>query len=377
MGFLDVFKGSPLKRLEAEAEENPSSETFLALAQKHIELGEMGQALEVADRGLQKFKNSPKLKDIVVFVKKKRSQDQVKHLRDEIRVKPSPSVYTQLADIYRDLGDMDQALDLLMECAEKFPEDATAFRIVGQIRLENFLQEVIAYDGIHAWKALRKARELTPDDSNARLLLSQLHFAVGANALAVQAMKEELKQNPTALDIKSFLEDIGNPSPTPDGVTIEALIERCEESGSLTNSLKGYPRVKPGIAQRTVSSPKINTVAAAGIVHETGALPGVKDLVILDREGKTVASVRGAADPQTEAFREMACAVQQVANEGCRRMDIGSFVKGGIYFGGGGVVFVRRRGTTFTLSFGDPLKHDRAATLLEELVQKVVGGGGA
>jgi hypothetical protein len=103
----------------------------------------------------------------------------------------------------------------------------------------------------------------------------------------------------------------------------------------------------------------------------------VKDAAILDRDGKLLASLRGSADAGTEAFRELAHAIQQVTFEGCRRMDIGSFVRGGLHFAGGGIVFVRRRGTTFTLSFLDPLKHDRASALLEDLVGKVVGGGGA
>ena len=155
MGLFDAFKTSPIKKLEDEAESNPSPDSLTALAQKHIEMGNFAEALQVADRGLHTYKASVKLKDIVGFVRKKQSHDNVKHLRDEIRVRPSTLAYSQLASIYRDLGDIDQALDLLTECTEKFTEDQSAFRMLGQIRLENFLQEVIAYDGQHALEALR------------------------------------------------------------------------------------------------------------------------------------------------------------------------------------------------------------------------------
>ncbi len=376
MGLFDAFKASPIRKLQDEAETNPSPESLAALAQKHIELGNLAEALQVADRGLHTYKTSVKLKDIVGFVRKKQCQDSVKHLRDEIRVKPSTLAYSQLAGIYRDLGDIDQALDLLTECTEKFTEDQSAFRMLGQIRLENFLQEVIAYDGQHALEALRRVQALNPDDTGARLFLAQLYFAVGANAAAIDELKAELAHNPTALDLQPFIEDVGSPPPLESGVTIENLIDRCEEGGALVNSLKGFPRVKPGIALRTSAAPKINPVAASAKVHELSGTPGLRNLALLDRDGRSIAAI--AADGmEPEAFREFAWGVQSLAYESCRRMDIGSFTRGCLQFPGGAVSFVRRRGTTFALGFGEPMKPERAAALLEDLVLKIVGGGGA
>ncbi|MCK6481679.1 MAG: hypothetical protein HUU06_09905 [Planctomycetaceae bacterium] len=376
MGFLDFLQANPLKKLESEAESNPSPETVAALAQKHIELDQLDQALVVAERGLQTFRTAAKLRDIVLFVKKKRSAESIKRLRDEIRVKPSPSAYTQLGDIYRDLGEVDQALDLLTECTERFTEETVAYRLIGQIRLENFLQEVIAYDGFHAWNALRRVKELSPDDSQARVLLGQLYYAVGANAMAVQELREELAANPTALDIKSFLEDLGEPRPLEKDVTLDSLIERAEESGSLTNSLQGFPRVKPGLAQRTGLAPKINAVAAMAKVSALQETPGLLNLAILSREGTVIASVGNEGGMAPEEFRTLTAEVSRVSGEACRRMDIGSFVRGAVRFPHAGAAIVRRRGTTFALFYADPMKHDRAIPFLEDLVLKIVGGGG-
>jgi tetratricopeptide (TPR) repeat protein len=374
---LGLFFKSPVEKLEDAVEKNPSPEAFAALAQKHIEDGDLGAAIRTADQGLQTFRGNGKLKDIVLFVKKKQSQDTVKHLRDEIRVKPSPMVYSQLAGIHRELGDIEQALDLLSECTEKFPKDENAFRMLGQIRLENFLQEVIAYDGLHAYRTLRRVQEIAPDDIQGRMLLAQLYFAVGGNALAVKELQAELDRNATALDLKSFLEDLGAAPPPEGEVNVEALIERCEESGALVNSLKGFPRVKPGIAQRTGSAPKINVAAAMVKVNEAAGMPGVANISVLDREGKAVGSIRAEEAMDVEVFRELAWSIQSVAWESCRRMDIGSFARGAVALPGGGIIIIRRRGTTFAMGFRDPLKHDRASALLEDLVGKVVGGAHA
>ena len=94
MGLFDAFKASPLRKLQDEAESNPSPDSLAALAQKHIEMGSFAEALQVADRGLHTYKASIKLKDIVGFIRKKQSQDEVKRLRDEIRVKPSTLAYS-------------------------------------------------------------------------------------------------------------------------------------------------------------------------------------------------------------------------------------------------------------------------------------------
>jgi hypothetical protein len=209
------------------------------------------------------------------------------------------------------------------------------------------------------------------------MLLAQLYFAVGGNFLAVKELQAELDRNATALDLKSFLEELGAVPPPEGEVNVEGLIERCEESGALVNSLKGFPRVKPGIAQRTGSAPKINVSAAMVKVNEAAGMAGVANLAVLDREGRALGSVRSEEAMDLEVFRELAWSVQSVAWESCRRMDIGSFARGSVALPGGGVILVRRRGTTFAMGFRDPLKQDRAAALLEDLVGKVVGGAHA
>jgi tetratricopeptide (TPR) repeat protein len=375
LGLLGIFQSSPLKKLQAEMEENPSPEVAASLAQMHIELGQMNDALLVAEKGLQTYKNSPKLRELVRYIRRQRANEPIKRLRDEIKVKPSPAAFTQLGDIYRDLGEIEQSLDLLVECTEKFPEEVVAFRLIGMIRLENFLQEVIAYDGLHAYRALKRGKELAPDDSNVRILLAQLYFAVGANALSVQELREELKSNSNAMEIKDFLDDLGSPPPLDKDINIEGLVERCEETGALTNSLQGFPRMKPGLAKKTGSAPRINGVAAAGRAKELAGMPGVLNLAILDRDGKPVAAIRNEGGLEDEAFRSMAFEMAGAAGDACRRMDIGSFVRGTVAFPGGGVALLKRRGTTFALHFGDPLKADKALPALENLVLQILGGG--
>jgi tetratricopeptide (TPR) repeat protein len=374
LGLFDkIFATDPLKALEKQAEEAPSAEVVAALANKYIELGRMEEALQVVERGLHTYKGASRLQDILQFVKKKRSQEGVKRLRDEIRVKPTPAAYTELADIYRDLGDVEQALELASECADKFPTDPMAPLKIGQIRFDNFLRDVIAYDGIHAYQALQKVRSLDAGNAACRMLLAQFYYAVGANALSVQELKAELDASPTAMDIKDFLEEMGQPPPLSNGVTIESLVERAEDMGAVPNTLKGFPRALRVVVERTSAGPKLNPSAAQNKLQELKATPGVRNIGIFDREGGAVASVSGENGLDAEAFRGLVAEIARVSGDSCRHMDIGSFARGGVQFPEGGAVFLRQRGTTFALLYRDPMKADKAAQMLSGVAVKMVG----
>jgi tetratricopeptide (TPR) repeat protein len=373
LGLFDLFSTDPLKALEKQAEDSPSAESLGALANKYIELGRMEDALRTVERGLQTFKGASRLQDILQFVKKKRSQEGVKRLRDEIRVKPTPAAYSQLADIYRDLGDVEQALDIAAECTEKFPDDPMAYLKIGQIRFDNFLRDVIAYDGNHAYAALQKVRALDPGSSACRMLFAQFYYALGANALSVKELADEFAVSPTAMDIKDFLDEMGTPPPLEAATTIERLIERCEDLGAVPNTLKGFPRAHRAVVERTTSGPRLNPSAAQGKLQELRASPGVRNLAILDREGGAVASVGAEGALDADAFRELVGEIGRVAGEACRHMDIGSFARGGVQFPDGGAAFLRQRGTTFAILYRDPMKADKAAHLLADLAAKTVG----
>ncbi|MHC4922672.1 MAG: tetratricopeptide repeat protein [Planctomycetota bacterium] len=372
MGF---FKGSPEDRLRKEATDNPSPETIVALAQKLIEVEKLEEALSVAEKGLQTFAGSGKIKDTLHFIKKRRSADLMRGLHQELKVKPSANVYAQLAQVYTDLDDTEQALDLLDQCVEEFPDAELAFFMLGQIRMEHFLREAIAYDGMHAWEALEKVHKINPKNSKARQLLAQFYYALGANALSVQLLQEEHEQSPTAMDIKDFLDDMGDPPPLSKGVTIESLIERAEDEGALPNSLKGFPRVSASMVKSTTAPPKLNPSAAQSKIKELSEVGGMRNVIVLDRDGGALASSPGTDNAlNSDAFRDLVTEVCQVAGDSCRAMDIGSMTRGGVYFPDGGLAFHRQRGLVFAALFQDPLKHDKVANLLRSSAGDMVGG---
>ncbi len=377
MGFLDFLQGSPIKRFEKEAADHPSPDTLAALAQKHLEMGQLDEAQRVVDEALQRFRGARVLSDLQMHVRKKRSAEPIRVLREEIAARPDPGAYAQLAGLHRDLGEIEQAMECLSTCVERFPESEAAYLMLAQIRMESYLREVIAYDGTHALHALRRVLEISPGNSAARLLLAQFYYAVGANALCVEEMRRELENSPTAMDLKDFLSDMGTPPPLPPDLSVEDLIERSEDEGALPNSLSGFPRVSRALVAKTQPPPRINPAAVQSRLHDLGTQAGVLNLAVLDRAGAPVASIQGVGSRPREQFLPLSTEVVRIASDACRRMDIGSFARGTVRAGTGGATFLRQRGLTFAMLYDEPMKHDRAAELLSDLVEKTLGRSAA
>lgn len=377
MGFLDMFQGSPLKRLEKEATENPSPENLLALAQKQVEMGLLDEALLVTERGIKQYPHFPRLGEFRMFIRKKRAQEPLRTLKEDIALRPSSQTYCQLIGIYRDLGDIEAALDACAEALEKFPGSEAVWLLSAQVRLESFLREVIAYDGIHALHSLNRVLELNEANSQARQMLSQLYYAIGANALSVREMRKDLElSGQPAKDVERFLDDLGEPAELPDGTSVEDLIERVEDEGALPNSLAGFPRVHPGLVEKTQPPPRINPAAVQSRLHDAGTQAGVRNIMVLDRAGTVIASIQGSGALDKAMFSKLAADISAVSAGACRRMDIGSLSTGAVRFGTGGIALRRQRGLTFTLLYDEPVKHDRALAILQELVVQTLGAGG-
>ena len=106
LGILGKLQTSrDLAKLRRQARKAPSPASFGVLAERHVALGQIDQALRIAEQGLELFPNSERLASVRLFAKKKRLTGQIRKLREDLARRPSPVAYTQLAEIYRELGD--------------------------------------------------------------------------------------------------------------------------------------------------------------------------------------------------------------------------------------------------------------------------------
>ncbi len=90
-----------MRRLRTTVRRAPSPRSFSALAERHVAYGHLPQALDVAEEGLRHFPDSERLRQVRAFAKKKSLAGRIRRLRSELGRRPTPYVYTSLAEIHR------------------------------------------------------------------------------------------------------------------------------------------------------------------------------------------------------------------------------------------------------------------------------------
>ena len=121
-----------------------------------------------------------------LFVKKSRLTGEIRKLKDDLQRRPSPLAFSQLGQIYRELGSQDEALAIAAQCVERFPLNEAAYLMQGEIRLERFRRDLIAKDAVVAEGALRQVVRLNAHNAAAHLRLAEMYHLVGMSAKSTE-----------------------------------------------------------------------------------------------------------------------------------------------------------------------------------------------
>jgi len=365
-----------MSRLRATARSAPSPSSLAALAERHVAHGDLAEALAVAERGLENFPDAERLRQIQVFAKKKSLAGRIRGLRDELAQRPSPFVYTSLAEIHRELGNDDDALAVASECAEKFPQNEQPFLVQGEIRLERFLRDQVAKDAVHAELALQRIVRVNPQHLKAHMLLAELYHLVGALPACRRHLRTVLEQSPSANDVREFLRQFGpaNEEPGPDDVTEEMLISlagRVEESGVFAGPPEAFPQMSARRSDaRRHSQMRVDIDDLATEMLQFARTPGIRNTLLIDLEGQVLSHHEDVAGIRVDAFVDLVRDVRATAGNASRRMDTGVLVRAEIEGPETSLTVVRLRQYTIAALFSDPLRTDRVWEMLQDVTAR-------
>jgi tetratricopeptide (TPR) repeat protein len=366
-----------LGRLRRQLRHAPSPAAYGELAERYIALGETDQALRVAEQGLAVFPDSERLVQVRVYAKKGRLTGEIRKLREDLVRRPSPAVFSQLAEIYRELGSQDEALEIASECAEKFPLNENPYLIQGEIRLERFLGDMIAKDAVIAEHALQKVVRLNTHNVKAHLLLGELYYLVGALPDCRRHLRSVLTITPAAREVQELVRELDT---MPDAETDESfaeLADRVEEHGTFAappERFSNLPAPRGGRATRSKARIELGTLR--GEVDRFGTQGGVRNVIVLDRDSEILADYCGQGGLSRKQFGELVSAVRATADDTSRRMDTGALVRAEIEGPTGNVTIARVRNLTLGVLYGDPLRSERAWELCEDFVAKNLTANG-
>jgi len=303
-----------LRRLEQRAKAQPSPSTFVDLGQVYINLGLHEKAERMAADGLALFPKSVELQQLLDCARRGLGTRRAEQLRRRLQRSPTPKRYRELASLYVELEDTRALHQLCSEWSVRFPEDAGCWLALGQVRLTSFYRDLASREGREAVSCLERALAIAPGDAEARKLLCEVLYRVGAVEDA-RAHLDALRQlKPQDEELAQLLRHVAGLPET--GGDLSALLEQVEAQGALRNA---PPKPAPSASTGRRSA----TAARAGLAR-VGRLPGVQKAAFI-RGSK--AMVRGAIEDGRDPFLRTVRVAAKAAHRFARRLDLGSAAK--------------------------------------------------
>lgn len=366
-------KWREVSRLRRQTRNAPSPSAFGELAERLIAFGEVEEALAAAEEGLRTFPDSERLAQVRLFAKRGRLSGQLRRLREDVQRRPTPVVYSQLAALYRDLGQTDDALQTAQECAERFPLNEGPYLVQGEIRLERFLRDSIARDAILAEQALRRVTRINGHNVRAHMLLAEIYWLLGDLAACRRSLRSVLAVTPAARDVQEFIRELGNPdaSPEPDAAQpLEELAQQVEETGAFARPPERFPSHRQPGSPDARPRARLDVESLKAQIVELGSHDGVRNSIVLDKDGESLADYTDGAGLTRRQFAELVTAVSATADDASRRMDTGALVRAEIQSPSGNVTVARVRNLTIGLLYADPLRSERVWEILQDFVAR-------
>jgi len=309
-----------LRRLEQRAHEEPSPSTFVDLGQVHINLEMYGKAQAVAEQGLVLFPKSTELRQLLDCARRGLRRHRAADLRVRLTRSPQPKLYRELAQLQIDLGDATALQATCKEWSVRFPDDAGAWIVLGQARLLAFYRDLAAREGHEAVRCLERAVQMDAADAEARALLGELLYRIGAVSISLEHLRvlERLRRgDPELAGLLARVARLAD-----HGTDVAALLGEVEEHGSLAHPSVALAAPRP---QGDESLARIRDGLA-----QVAEIPGVRKATFI--KGSR-ALVRGAIRDGKDPFLRVVRVIAKAAHRFARRLEIGcasrSVVDGG------------------------------------------------
>ncbi len=287
---------------------------------KCIEIGRHDLALEEAKRGRAEFPESECLTEAFKRLIRAKCADDLKAHRDEIRKTPGPKAYYKLACLYKEMRDLDQAVELARQGVETYPNYEGNYIVLADLRYERFQRDLRASDGLQAIRLFEKAVDLNRENYRLLFQLAEIYYAVGARAQAAEKVQMILDFAPDdrkALNLMERIEAL-KPNKSDELKDVLADFERRAAAGSVT---------QPGPLQVRYTRNPDHLARKLPLLE--GALGGgaLQRAVVLGPHGELLAGYPGGPEESRKAG-EILRKIFDAAIDCSLRMDISTFEKG-------------------------------------------------
>lgn len=318
MGWWSNFKAN--RELNDARRDVARARSPYAIAQfidRCIELNRLGLALEEAEKGIQEFPESESLAEAYKRMIRAKCSDDLKAYRDEIRKSPGPKAYYRLACLYKEMRDLDQALEMARKGVELYPNFEGNYIVLADIRYERFQRDLRAADGLEAIQLFEKAVDLNRENYRLLFQLAEIYRATGAIGHALDKVKLILEFAPDDRNALNLLAQLKE-AKAPKGKELKEILgdfERRAAAGALRKGgilSQRYTRNPEQLARKLIALEKT---------------PGFMRAVCLGPDGELLAGYPGGPE-ENKKYGERLRKIFEAAVDCSLRMDISTFEKG-------------------------------------------------
>lgn len=302
------------KNLEDTVKTAPTIENYTALVKSLKIKGDVAKAWEYIEQAKQKFPKVRGIVDLYISLARVKWRPEIERLKKLIHQGVISPALVQLAEIYKELGEEEEALSLCLKAIENSPNDDTPHYILGQIRLGRFYKDFLERDGLIAREHLEKSFEINPQHYKSLLALAKFYLQVGAIKKAQQRLSKILTFAPEDENIHNLI-SICNEVEKSQIEDIEILLSSIEQDRKLFYDLEGSRQKREIIISPDVFQNALDSLAT---VLE------IECLLICDEEGILIAHY-AQENVDFNIYYEVSVGIHQNVQHSSRQMDIGKF----------------------------------------------------
>ncbi len=373
MGIFDNLRRKrELDKLEATAKDSPSPMNLCAFAERLMAYEEAQRALEVAKKAMESFPENDRVVSTYRYITKMIHQSRINELQKSIEKSPNPGGYARLAELYfRELGDLDGAMEVARRGLAHFPEDESLHQISGQIRFWRFHEDYLAKDGTTAVEHFQKSITINNLNYRCLYLLAVLAAEIEAWDLARQSIGQIYHFAPDDEAVRSLETRLNEIQPkNAPREALDQLFRNVEVRGRLGDLGQKFSSLHPAESTAKHAGSRIDSRRMQDLLRGFNNVEGFQTAVIIDARGRMVAGHSVGKIPE-EALAKCVAVISQCAQESSKRMDIGAFQRGEFETPAGTVNVIGIRNMTLGVGSAPHAKRDEVLASIDTFLDSV------
>ncbi len=373
MGIFDnLRRRREIDKLEVAAKENPSPVNLCQWAERLMAYEDTQKGLEVAKRALESYPDNERVVSTYRLIMKNHHQARINELQRNIEKSPNPGGFARLAELnFRDLGDLDGAMEVARRGISLFPEDESLHQISGQIRFFRFHEDYLAKDGLSAVEHFQRVIRINNLNYRCLFLLAVLAAEIEAWDVARGAIGEIYRFAPDDEGVRALEQKIDEVMPK--GAPREShdqLFRNVEVRGRLSDLGQNFSSMHPAEVGTKPAASAIDPKRLKELLQGFDNLNGFQAAVVLDARGRVVAG-HTTGKVSEEAVGLTAQAISSISQEASKRMDIGAFQRGEIETPAGTFNLVGFRNLILGVGSAQTAKRDDVNAAIDSFMDSV------